>query len=215
LALLLSLLIVAPISTSLADTIKKCQDAEGRWHYGDTAAEECARTGITEINVEGYKVKEQAAPKTEAELDAQRQAEAKAEAEQQAREKQQAEQQRVLTVYETEENLIRARDQRIEYINNTIKLNNEMLTKLAENREQLQGHLNGTKDPKAAEGLNKELAQVDAQIKEYEEHNVAQSKELEQVRARYDAELQLFRAAKGVTPSAPGAETAPAAPPAP
>ena len=31
-----------------AETFKKCQDADGNWHYGDQAAQECELSRITE-----------------------------------------------------------------------------------------------------------------------------------------------------------------------
>jgi hypothetical protein len=47
--------------------IKKCKDATGRWHYGDTAAEECAKSKITEMSDEGTTKQVIAAPPTEGE----------------------------------------------------------------------------------------------------------------------------------------------------
>ena len=50
--LTLSLLLPGPgvhAAPSGASSIKKCQDATGKWHYGDTAADECARSKVTVI----------------------------------------------------------------------------------------------------------------------------------------------------------------------
>ena len=48
--------------------IKKCQDEDGNWHYGDTAAAECSKSKIIEINNQGYKSRVIDAPATEQEL---------------------------------------------------------------------------------------------------------------------------------------------------
>ena len=44
--------------------IKKCQDETGKWHYGDTAAEGCAKSKVIVITETGTKRKEIAAPPT-------------------------------------------------------------------------------------------------------------------------------------------------------
>ena len=48
--------------------IKKCQDAAGKWHYGDEATEECARTGVIELSPEGVKTGVIKAPPTPEEV---------------------------------------------------------------------------------------------------------------------------------------------------
>ncbi len=44
--------------------IKKCQDATGKWHYGDTADETCSQSKIIEMNKRGIETKQVAAPLT-------------------------------------------------------------------------------------------------------------------------------------------------------
>ncbi|HJW80631.1 MAG TPA: hypothetical protein VJ396_00170, partial [Acidiferrobacterales bacterium] len=74
-ALLLVSLFAATLPASAADDkkggrIKKCQDAAGKWHYGDSADEDCARSKVIELDTRGIQRKEIAAPLTEAELKA-------------------------------------------------------------------------------------------------------------------------------------------------
>ena len=58
---LLLLGFVLPLSATAAEPkgklIKKCQDAAGKWHYGDNADVACAKSKITEISPEGIKKK--------------------------------------------------------------------------------------------------------------------------------------------------------------
>ena len=64
----LSVLLALPAQAEKTATIKKCKDATGRWHYGDTAAEACAKSKITVLSEEGTTKKVIAAPPTQAEL---------------------------------------------------------------------------------------------------------------------------------------------------
>ena len=48
--------------------IKKCQDAAGRWHYGDTADEECSKSKVIEMTDKGIQTREIAAPLSASEL---------------------------------------------------------------------------------------------------------------------------------------------------
>jgi len=71
--LLLVSLFVAMLPASAADDkkgprIKKCQDAAGKWHYGDSADEDCARSKVIELDTRGIQRKEIAAPLTEGEV---------------------------------------------------------------------------------------------------------------------------------------------------
>src|SRR4051794_22505527 len=65
-----SLLAAANVHAETGQKIKKCQDASGRWHYGDTAAESCNQAKVTIINAKGLRVKEIDVPPTEAQLKA-------------------------------------------------------------------------------------------------------------------------------------------------
>jgi len=60
-----NLLIAAP-----AHAIKKCKDADGKWHYGDIAVRACQQSKITTLNKRGFVKDEKSAPKTDDELKA-------------------------------------------------------------------------------------------------------------------------------------------------
>ena len=91
---LLSLLVFSTLLVTAlpAFAIKKCQDADGKWHYGDIAVEECENSKITTLTDRGFIKEEEAAPKTEAELRAE--AEEQALMEKEEREKREAEEER-------------------------------------------------------------------------------------------------------------------------
>ena len=53
-----------------AHAISKCQDANGKWHYGDNAASVCGDARITIIDDRGRKIDEVAPPMTVEEFNA-------------------------------------------------------------------------------------------------------------------------------------------------
>ncbi len=110
-----------------AQTFMKCQDADGKWHYGDTAARECAKSRITEIDQEGNRVQEIEAPVSEEELAARKAAEEKARAEQEAADKLQGELERLRAIYDDEDAIIRARDERLAHIDRTVAINDALI----------------------------------------------------------------------------------------
>ena len=65
--------VLIALSISLpAHAIKKCKDAEGKWHYGDKAVRSCQSEKVTTLNDRGFIQSEKDAPKTEAELSAEK-----------------------------------------------------------------------------------------------------------------------------------------------
>jgi len=57
LAVIAALGLTVPTFTVEAAKIKKCKDAEGKWHYGDQAADECERANIIELSTQGITTK--------------------------------------------------------------------------------------------------------------------------------------------------------------
>jgi hypothetical protein len=183
---LAALVTLAPAVPSWGATIKKCQDAEGRWHYGDTAAEECERSRITVIDKRGLKVDEVAAPKTQEQLDREAREEAEARSLAEEQERQRAEQaerdQRLLTTYDSEQAIERARDQRLQYFDRSIGSNNELMDRLREQRstQQKAGH-------------SKQVEAIDRQIDAYEAANATAREQRAEVEAHYKADLERYR----------------------
>jgi chromosome segregation ATPase len=172
--------------------IKKCQDAQGQWHYGDTAADECAQSKVTEINDRGVKVNEQAAPLTEEELAARKAAKEAAEAKRRQEEKRRKEDQRLLATYDSEAAIIRSRDERLQNIENMIKINQELIKTLEQNLARLRDRSKGA-DPKHAKALAKEISRAESQIADYKAANEERQKERQQVSERYNADLARYR----------------------
>jgi len=129
---------------ALAETFKKCQDATGKWHYGDFAAAECERAKVTEIDKTGITVKEHKSAPTREELDAKKTEEqnAKEEAKKQAEIRRQ--ERLLLNTYDSPDAIVRARDDRVIAIDREIATNNKLKEKFLAEAKQLAK----TKDPK-------------------------------------------------------------------
>lgn len=184
--------------------IKKCQDATGRWHYGDTAADECARSKVTLISDQGVKRKEIAAPLTEAEL---KKREADQTAEQKAKE--QAKRDEILlSTYAHEADIVYVRDRKLVQLEQSIKASQETVNSLraALVRQEAQAaaeqKAGGVSDQTA-----KAVEQTRAQVEKHEAAIAKKREEQGALRAQAESDLERYRELKG----APRQATAPAA----
>ncbi len=180
---LLLVLGAAAATPALGGTIKKCQGADGKWHYGDFAAEECAKTKITEIDDQGLKVKERAAPPTAAELEErQRQAELKKQEAEAARAREVL-RKRILGTYDSEESIVRTRDNRVKALNQAIETDEKLRGRLAVRLKKI-----GRSKHAADEAVS-----IRHQIVEYDEAIRAKHEMREAIVERFDRELALYR----------------------
>lgn len=164
--------------------IQKCQDADGKWHYGDTAAQECARSKITVIDKRGLKVDEVKAPPTEEELKREEAAAAaKLEEEARAAEEKRA-RDRILSIYDSEEAILRARDERVGHVDRQIATYADMEGRLRERLEKSR-----------AQGVKPEaLQQVEADIDAYKRAIVSAREQRAEIMTRYAQDLEQYRA---------------------
>jgi hypothetical protein len=179
-------------------TIKKCKDATGQWHYGDSAAEECARSKVTVMSEEGMTKKVIAAPPTEQEL---KEHEARQEIE--AAEKQRAADQvkkdaLLLSTYGGEDDIIYIRDRKIAQIESSIKASEETLKNLRAALARMEAQAaDESKGNKAADQTTvKNIEQTKKQIARHEGVVADKRKEQEALRKQYADEMQRYREIK-------------------
>lgn len=184
LTLMFGLLLVA--TQAGAAGIKKCKDADGMWHYGDRAADACARSKIIEMDRSGNKTGVVAAPPTAAEIKAM---EAQKE-EIEARKKAEAEQARkdalLLSIYGHENDIIYVRKRKIAQVEHSIKGNQETL-------ETLQKTVERQKKQKADD---KSIDHTNSQIKRVQNAIKNKRKEQKEIHAHYEKELIRYREIK-------------------
>ena len=169
-----------------AATIKKCQDANGTWHYGDFAAQECERAKVTEINQRGITVKETARLPTKDELDAKKAEQEKAKEEKSRLAAIRKEEQRLLATYESLDAIVRARDDRVIAIDKEVATNEALKERLVKEDKQLARG----KDPRQ----QKRLKEVRDQIASFDEANARLTVERQEVIERYNALYMRYQA---------------------
>ncbi len=198
-----SLLITANIYAETGQKIKKCRDASGRWYYGDTAAESCNQSKVTVINDKGVRVKEIAAPLTEAEINARARDKANVDNESKRAEEQGKKDQQLLATYDSEDQIIAARDRKLADLELQLRATSETLNTLRATLNRMQAQATqekgGGKPSKEAGG---NIAKTESQIAKHEAALAETKKQQEAVNSRYQADLDHYRAIKNPSPKA-------------
>jgi len=192
-----AVLLLGTFSMSSAQ-MKKCQSADGKWHYGDIAVAECNRTKVTTLNERGFIEKEREAPKTPQQIQEEKdQAEiiAKEEARLQAIED---ERNRILSIYETEADIDRQRDNKINAVANNIKVHKAYLKSVTTKIERLKAKgasLSGFSKEQNA----KEIDEAEGRFKEsqFELEKLVQQKA--SIVERFDREKEIYLELKNRT----------------
>ncbi len=201
--LALSLMLLLPLSAGAADVtkgklIKKCQDAAGKWHYGDTAAEECAKSRVTEISETGVKKKEIAAPPTEQELRERETRRGEIEREQKQAEEKKRRDELLLSTYGHEDDIAYTRDRKLAQLESMVKASEDTLKSLRAALARLEAQ--ASEESRGGKALPaqtaKSIAQTKSQISTHEAAVQAKRKEQEAVRQQAAADLARYRELK-------------------
>ena len=197
LALGLALSAFGPQTAQANQTIKKCQDATGRWHYGDTAAADCARSKVTVMTDEGVTKKVIAAPPTEQELKEREANKEALEAAQKKADDQAKKDALLLSSYGVEEDITYIRDRKIAQIEASIKASEQTLTPLRAALTRMQAQVaDESKSGKPDETAVKNVEMTKAQIARHEAAIADKRKEQAAIRVEYDQDLARYRELK-------------------
>lgn len=198
-----------PAFAADAPRIAKCKDANGVWHYGDTAADECARSKVTVINNQGVSVKEIAAPLTRAELEARERKKAQDDVERQSAEERMKRDRQLLASYGHEDDIMLARDRKLadvraqkSTIESTLETLRATLTRMQTQAAQEQ------KGGKVSEQAQANIAKTEQQIAKQEAALLEREKDKELIKQRYEADLVRYRQIKGIPVSKVEGDTA-------
>src|SRR3989344_3677840 len=189
---------VMGIHAASGPTIKKCKDATGQWHYGDSAAQECAKSKITVMSDEGTTKKVIAAPPTEQELK-EREARQETEAAEQQRAADQAKKDALLlSTYGGEDDITYIRDRKIAQIETSVKASEETLKSLraALARMEAQAGDESKGDKAADQSTVKNIEQTKKQIARHEGVVAEKRMEQEALRKQYADEMERYREIK-------------------
>ena len=179
--------------------IKKCKDAAGKWHYGDTAADECAQSKVTVISEKGFTKKVIAAPLTEAELKERELKKEELEKEQKNTEDQAKRDALLLSTYGVEDDINYVRDRKVAQIESSIHASEETLKSLRGALARMEAQAKDETargDKAAAEQTAKNIEQTKLQIGRHEAVVAARKKEQDDVRIQYAADLARYRELK-------------------
>jgi len=181
---------VAAADSNGPRNITKCKDANGVWHYGDFAADHCAvDSDVTEINEHGVKVKvEEAVPdaheiKQFSEISERKLQKQRSEQEARSRDL------RLLAMYESIEDLVSDRDERVSYISEIIGANQEVLGSLHSQHSELSARY----EENSSEQLKNDIETTEQSIELYERVIANRLREVKEVKMRYDADIQRYR----------------------
>lgn len=209
LAIILSLVSAAALAATVEKstaTIRKCQDAQGRWHFGDYAAEECERSKVIEMSTQGVKKKEVAAPLTGEQLKQQDAQRAETERERAHAEEQKRRDEVLLSSYGTESDITYVRDRKLAQIEATIQASEGTLAPLRTVLTRMEGQLaEETKkgDQKAIKQTTNSIKQTKDQIARHEATIAAKKAEQVSVRKQYEEELARYRELKRTSAATP------------
>ncbi len=172
-------------------SVQKCQDADGKWHYGDVAVSGCENSNVTTLNDRGFVVDQLAAPKTEEQLLADQQQLEKEEAERIRLKVEEDEKIRVLSIYETEADIDRQRDNQLSSVDGNILVHEAYLKSMAVRIERLNRDQAEVKSERIKEQLQTEMDQANGRVEK-------STKELAELRAQKVEIMEKFKKEKEI-----------------
>lgn len=178
-----------PAAGQAQSTIKKCKDAEGKWHYGNFAAEECTRSKITEMSESGAKIGEELPPPTAVELQWQQRREAEHRYEEEAAAKQRAEDEKLIASYSSKEVITTTRDRHLGEIDRTVAVTRQLREGILKDIADLQGR-------KPTAKVKKQIAEREKAVAAYDRVVLENLREREKLQRRYSDLLNRFDTAR-------------------
>jgi hypothetical protein len=180
------------------EVIMKCQDAQGNWHYGDEAADECARTKVIELSGQGVKTGEIKAPLTQEQLKARSREQAQEEDDKKRAQEQARRDQQLLATYGHEDDIIYIRDRKLAQIEASIAATSETVKPLRAALERMQAE--AAKAVAAGkpvpDDLQAQIRNTQGQITRHEARIASQRKEEETIREQAQSDLERYRELK-------------------
>jgi hypothetical protein len=178
-----------------AGTIKKWVDENGTTHYGDSVPPQYVNQGSTEISSQGLVVKKTERAMTLEERKAQEDEKVRQqEAEQKALEQQRRDK-ALLNTFTDEKEIDLARDRNLQQADLQVKSTDLRIKQLEDRLAQLRKQAeNATRSGQSAPvGLQQDIADLGRDILHLRDGNQQKKKEMEAIRAKFDADKQRFR----------------------
>jgi len=175
-----------------AYAIKKCKDSEGKWHYGDTAEEACDTSKVTTLSKRGFVKDTLEAPKTAEEKRIDAEVARKAEEELTRIKKEQEERDRILSIYEREEDIDRQRDNKLASVDGNIRVHKAYLKQMDAKIKRLEIKSTSSVGMQK-ERFEKELVASKSRIEEFSTELQRLEEQKGEITERFAQEKKLYR----------------------
>jgi len=172
--------------------IQKCQDADGKWHYGDVAVAECQNSKITTLNDRGYITEEEAAPQTPEEIKAEEDRLAAEQAEELRLKEELDERIRILSIYETEADIDRQRENQLNSVQGSIDVHESYLKGMEGRIERYESQMAELTSTRRKEALQKEIDQANARVEDSQKELALLLAQKSEIESRFEREKELY-----------------------
>lgn len=179
-----------------AHAITKCQDAEGKWHYGDIAVEACKNSKITILNDRGFIKDEQYPPKTPGQLKAEAEEQALLDAEEAIKKAEVEERLRILSIYETEDDIDRQRDNQLNSVNSNLDVHNAYLKAMEARVLRYEAKSKEAKNQRIRENYQAKIKAAQDRIRDSKIERDALVVQKQEIVRKFVKEKKLYQALK-------------------
>ena len=182
--------------TSPSFAIKKCKDVDGKWHYGDTAVEQCENSQITTLDNRGFITEEEGPPKTAEELVLEAETQALLDEEEGKRLAAEEQRRRVLSIYETESDIDRLRDNQLDSEQSNIDVHKAYLKGIDTRITRNQAKLAETENKGTKQKLTTAVEQAKLRVTEFELELALLQQQKKDIAVKFAKEKELYLALK-------------------
>ena len=178
--------------------ITKCKDEKGNWHYGSNNLHKCSDSSkITTLNDRGVRLgqKERVKTKEELELEAKQKKKEQAAIEKKRLEK--IEQDRILTVYQSEEDIETARNKKMISYDQKINQHQTYIDALENQEKALNKKIKETTNASIKRKSKDSISKIEPKKLSSEKRIKELTQEKTESNAKFDEDLAFFRKNKG------------------
>jgi len=190
------LIIILLVGIQPAYSIEKCKDDQGKWHYGDVAVAECKNSKVTTLNQRGFITDEKEAPKTAEQIQAEEEEAARIELEKNQREAAAEERRRVLSIYETEDDIDRQRDNQLNSVSRNIDVHNAYLKGMDARVARYESKMAEVKADRAKKKYADQIKTANARIAKSKKERAALVMQKDEIMKKFAKEKEIYRKLK-------------------
>jgi len=187
---------VAVLFSAPVNAIKKCKDAEGKWHYGDVAVRACENSKVTTLDDRGFVESELAAPKTEEELRLEKEAMLAEEAEQKRIKAERDERARILSIYENESDIDRQRDNQLNSVQGNIDVHEAYLKGMDSRIARFEKKRSEATAKRIQDNMDKQIVDAQKRKKSSQEELAALKVQKANIVKKFEREKAVYRELK-------------------